>query len=418
MQRRSPARTAVSTVRAEYTLWSFRPPADSGADAFFKRKDVVEAVRDRILASFQTTPQVWVGRELRVRVGQYSLTARLDDIDPYDANLADPRPSGQGTRVDVNPREAKPGEMPTASFLAETIRYPNPDAEAVLGSLVGLDQISEDLYRKLALLIRPGYIEAWAQSQYGNRQLDPLLQVLRTRYPLIVLEGDVGSGKTALARSIGNRVATTFGEPIALFVMNAQVRGSGRVGEMTQNISRAFEEAERCEANEQIGTLLLIDEADALAQARGSEKTHHEDDAAVNTLIQRIDRVRTKRMAVLLATNLAHSLDSAILRRAVASYRFTRPSREQRGQLFERTLAGTFNPTDIAQLVQATDPRVLPDFGDRAHRYTYSDITQRILPAAVEAAIFAQPQFPLSLDVLLWACRETPPTPELRFGGP
>jgi hypothetical protein len=47
--------------------------------------------------------------------------------------------------------------------------------------------------------------------------------------------------------------------------MNAQVRGGGHVGELTQNIARAFDEAERCQQQEQIPAQRLIPYAVELA---------------------------------------------------------------------------------------------------------------------------------------------------------
>jgi SpoVK/Ycf46/Vps4 family AAA+-type ATPase len=345
---------------------------------------------------------------MQVQVGPYKVHARLDHVDPPLATQV-----SEMVNVVANLRASKADEgLQTNTFLAETIRYPNEQASSTLVSLVGIDQMRDDLERKLVLLLSPGSSEEWAKTHYRTQPPEALLQVMRSRYPLFVLEGDVGSGKTALARSIGNPIAFKLKSPVVLFVMNAQVRGTGHVGEMTQNISRAFDEAERCEEREQVPTLLLIDEADALAQTRGGQQTHHEDDAGVNTLIQRIDRLRGRRMAVLFATNLVQSLDSAILRRAAAIYHFSRPSAEQRLELLRTILAGTgIRDEEIQLLVQATEPKPIQGFGNGTHRYTYSDITQRVVPRAVETAIWSGNK--LTLDLLLQACNNLAPTPEL-----
>jgi SpoVK/Ycf46/Vps4 family AAA+-type ATPase len=159
--------------------------------------------------------------------------------------------------------------------------------------------------------------------------------------------------------------------------------------------------------------MILIDEADSLAQSRGSTQTHHEDDAGVNTLIQRIDRLRGKPIGVLFATNLAQSLDSAILRRAAATYHFDRPEPEQRTALFRRILANTnIDEQTITRLVSQTEPRTLPGFGPQKHRFTYSDLSQRLLPKAIEEAMYEQQA--LSSEHLLRACQTTLPTPEMR----
>ena len=61
------------------------------------------------------------------------------------------------------------------------------------------------------------------------------------RPPLVVLAGDVGSGKTELAETIGDAVARQEEIDITLFPLSLSTRGQGRVGEMTQLLSAAFE---------------------------------------------------------------------------------------------------------------------------------------------------------------------------------
>ncbi|STN25079.1 Uncharacterised protein [Escherichia coli] len=64
--------------------------------------------------------------------------------------------------------------------------------------------------------------------------------VLR-RPPLVVLAGDVGSGKTELAETIGDAVARQEDIDITLYPLSLATRGQGRVGEMTQLVSAAFD---------------------------------------------------------------------------------------------------------------------------------------------------------------------------------
>lgn len=395
-------------IYAKKLEWTFRPAGEvRGEEAFFSQ--LGPYIEAEILRRVRGDRRIWVGREMQMQVGPYVIHARLDNIDPPLATQV-----SNVVNVVANLREPKADEgLQTSTFLAETIRYPNEQAGEALLSLVGINEMKVDLERKLILLLSIGSSEYWARTYYGDQPPEGLLQVMRNRYPLFVLEGDVGSGKTALARSIGNQIALKLKSQVVLFVMNAQVRGAGHVGEMTQNISRAFDEAERCEEREQVPTLVLIDEADALAQARGGQQTHHEDDAGVNTLIQRIDRLRGRRMGVFFATNLVQSLDSAILRRASAIYHFKRPDAEQRLELLRTILLGAnIRDEDVQMLVQATEPKTIPGFGNGVHRYTYSDITQRIVPRAVETAIWSNNK--LTLEYLLSACKNLPPTPELR----
>jgi SpoVK/Ycf46/Vps4 family AAA+-type ATPase len=117
-------------------------------------------------------------------------------------------------------------------------------------------------------------------------------------------------------------------------------------------------------------------------------------------------------MAVLFVTNLIRSIDSAILRRAVAAYHFSRPNAEQRSALLQTILAEAgLDGRTIAELVTLTEPRRVPGFGDQTHRYTYSDITQRLIPSAVEVSVWAGE--PLTLEILRQALTIVMPTPEM-----
>ncbi|HEU4784741.1 MAG TPA: ATP-binding protein [Ktedonobacterales bacterium] len=398
-------------VTVREMLWTYRSANAEAQEKDFYPKladDVSQAISSRL----REGERVWVGREMRLRLEAYTLHARLINIEPPLATVVGQ--PGRSTYVFSRFQERSKDERQDASaFIAEIIRYPNEQQSQVYHSLVGLEAIQSDLYRKLALLLQPAYLRNWAQRVYENAPPTTLLQIVDDRYPLTILEGQVGSGKTALARSIGSELATHMHTELALVVMNAQVRGGGYVGDLTRNIARAFAEATQLQENEQMPVMLLIDEADALAQARGGRQTHHEDDAGVNALIQCIDQLRGKPMAVIFATNLAQNLDAAIMRRAVAVYHFDRPSTEQRADVFRRALQGLgFSEQGIHTLAEATKPRALPGFGSTMHRYTYSDLTQRIIPTAIEYALWAKPAPPLSIDMLVRAAQAISPTPE------
>jgi SpoVK/Ycf46/Vps4 family AAA+-type ATPase len=398
----------TTPITAREVLWTYRGVSEESSEKDFYAA-LEQAVAAEIAQRFSKGARIWVGREMRVQVGTYTMQARLTNVEPLLATVTD---STTEFLAQYRERTKEEGQD-VSTFIAEVIRYPDEHMEIVFNSLVGLNAVKIDMARKLNLLLKPGYLEAWIENTYADNPPHLLTQVLSDRYPLIIVTGEVGCGKTALARSVGNRVARVLQTEIALFVINAQVRGGGHVGELTQNISRTFTEAERCQEREQIPVMVFIDEADALAQSRGGSQTHHEDDAGVNTLIQRIDRLRGRPMAVIFATNLVQSLDAAILRRAIASYHFDRPSDRQRAEVFWRILTNiNMSQQDITQLVALTEPRVLPGFGSAPHRYTYSDLSQRIIPHAVEEAVYTQK--PLSIEHFMHACNVITPTPEMQ----
>lgn len=268
----------------------------------------------------------------------------------------------------------------------DRITYPDVDARDRLARLVGLDDYKSRLIKLLSILTNPQSLSSWIES-YHSGATDIVDAILR-RPPLIIHGGDVGTGKTELAETIGDAVARDQSIPLSLFPLRLSTRGQGRVGEMTSLLSAAFDytvgEAAKLKARKgksRGGLILLIDEADALAQSREATQMHHEDRAGVNTLVRGIDRIANGRLpaAVIMCTNRLGALDPAIRRRAAEILSFERPNREQRFAVLHASLSLLgFSATHIDQLVTATGPTRTHGFG-----FTYSDLTQRLLPTII-----------------------------------
>ena len=265
------------------------------------------------------------------------------------------------------------------------INYPDVDAQERLAHLVGLDDHKARLTKILGLLVNPSGLEAWAKKHHPSAN-GALNMVLR-RPPLVVLAGDVGSGKSELAETIGDAVARQEKIEITLFPMSLSTRGQGRVGEMTQLLSAAFDYTV-AEASKLKGTgrargaiILLVDEADALAQSREAAQMHHEDRAGVNAFIRGIDRIGNGRLpaAVIMCTNRLGALDPAVRRRAADILAFSRPDETQCHAVLGEPLRQLgFSRPQIDALVAATGAQ-----NGRAYGFTFSDLTQRLLPAIV-----------------------------------
>ncbi|MFN5765500.1 MAG: ATPase, partial [Pseudanabaena sp.] len=119
------------------------------------------------------------------------------------------------------------------------ITYPNYEHHERLSRLVGLDDQKDRLTKILSLLVNPAGLKKWINTHHPNAE--GLLNGVLKRPPLVVLAGDVGSGKTELAETIGDAVARQEDIEIILFPLSLSTRGQGRVGEMTQLLSSAFE---------------------------------------------------------------------------------------------------------------------------------------------------------------------------------
>ena len=107
----------------------------------------------------------------------------------------------------------------------------------------------------------------------------PAVEEVARRTPLVVLAGDVGTGKTELAESFSQAVATDMKIGMTLYPLSLSARGRGAVGEMTTLLTTAFDTvmdaAKGCrdsKGNIRSGVVLLVDEADALARSRVSRR--------------------------------------------------------------------------------------------------------------------------------------------------
>jgi len=268
----------------------------------------------------------------------------------------------------------------TSIFDSET---PLPD-EALAWrekTLLGFDARYARVHDQLRLLLNVGQLASWNRQHHGGRLA--LCDLVAEQYPLVIFHGDVGTGKTAMAECMANRlVAEAHSEDSILFKLSNRVRGSGMVGEMGTLIAEAFKKVV-ASAGKHRRAILIIDEGDSLAAARSQQHSHHEDKVAVNTLIQCIDDLRRfgGRVVVFLCTNRASILDPAVRRRAAIIEEFTRPDDEERRALFAMDLAGLdLSPAQIARLVTATRAK------DSLPQFTYSDIRTRLYPTAIALA--------------------------------
>lgn len=255
--------------------------------------------------------------------------------------------------------------------------FPDPAAKRRLDRLIGLEEAKARLTKLLAVLINPDGLKAWAQKHHGGGSL--FVDLVERRPPLAVLAGDVGTGKTELAETIGDAVARQEGIPVTLYPLSLATRGSGRVGEMTKLLSAAF--AETIDAAQRLkrskgkaggGVILLVDEADALTQSRHESQMHHEDRAGVNAFIRGVDRLAEQRLpaAAILCTNRLGSIDPAVQRRAAEIFEFLRPNEAQRRAILQPALKEVgFTKQQIDRLVEVTGSSKSRDYG-----FTYSDL--------------------------------------------
>lgn len=293
--------------------------------------------------------------------------------------------------------------------------YPDFTPQERLARLVGLDDHKSRLTKILGLLVNPAGLETWMRKHHAGAHA--LLNTVLRRPPLVVLAGDVGSGKTELAETVGDPVARQEKIDITLFPLSLSTRGQGRVGEMTQLLSAAFDytiaEASKLKGSNghaRGGVILLVDEADALAQSREAAQMHHEDRAGVNAFIRGLDRIANAALpaAVIMCTNRLAALDPAVKRRAADILIFNRPDDAQRRLVLTASLETLgFSRPQVEALVAATGPEKRREYG-----FTFSDLTQRLLPAIVLDAYPSRPVDPVRALQIARAMEPTPPFQE------
>lgn len=248
-------------------------------------------------------------------------------------------------------------------------------------NLLGFETRYARVHDQLRLLLNVGALGEWNRKHHGGKLA--LCDLVSEQYPLAIFHGDVGTGKTAMAECIANRlVAEARSSDSILFKLSNRVRGNGMVGEMGTLIAEAFRKV-ILSAGKTRRAILIIDEADSLGASRAQTHSHHEDKVAVNTLIQGVDDLRQYggRIVVILCTNRLSVLDPALRRRAAITEEFKRPSDAERQQLFRMDLAGlTLAPSQIAELTRLTSARA------NHPSWTYSDIRTRLYPAALAKA--------------------------------
>jgi AAA+ superfamily predicted ATPase len=325
--------------------------------------------------------------------------------------------SGKKTVHDISkeagPMTGKSDTSQVVSFFEVERKYPDDSAKAWYERLVGLDQHKHDLLVKLEMLLYPERVEAWSRKHHSNRVLQ-ICELERNLVPLILFEGDVGTGKTALAETIGDALARKAGgrSHVYLLKINTQIRGTGLVGEMSDLIAQAFVQAEaRAKALKGDPLLLLMDEADALAASRDTQQMHHEDKAGLNTLLQRLNNLRLTRLpiAVIFITNRPYALDPAIRRRAALDLNFLRPNDEVRAELIKTSVPElSLTSEQLAELVRLTGEQ---EPKNKGIQFTSSDITDRLLPSALREA-YTQDR-PLRFEDVLEHARRLEPSPRM-----
>lgn len=293
-----------------------------------------------------------------------------------------------------------------ATIFDNTIELPNEEIQVQTQSLIGFESKFNRIYNNLKLLLDQDSLSEWSKK-YHMVEL-PIIKQLKEKYPLIILAGDAGTGKTISAAAIADRMTRELKKEGFFLKLSTRVRGEGLHGEMGKLVNDAFSEL-KSQAGKRRFAFLLIDEADAIATTRATSQMHQEEKAAVNTLIQKIDEIREMngRAIIFMSTNRLHFIDEAILRRAAVILEFERPTLEECKELYAQSLNGlNFSTEELYELASMSITNGESDLG-----YSFSDIRLKVLP---EAIANAYPNQPLSFSILKETIKSIKPSPAIK----
>lgn len=152
-------------------------------------------------------------------------------------------------------------------------------------------------------LLLPSAIASRVSEFIANVQrYDELSRVNAAMPSRLLAYGAPGTGKTKLARYIAAKLR------LPLLTVRCDTLISSLLGQTSRNLRRVFEFAQ------QRPCVLLLDEFDALASARGNDRDVGELQRVVIALLQNIDAM-TESTVVVAATNHDRLLDPAVWRR-------------------------------------------------------------------------------------------------------
>lgn len=197
-------------------------------------------------------------------------------------------------------REALPGRSQAAAVyrelrrqtVSEDVELPNVDLEKDLG---GYPEVKQRLREELLDLLR-------RKDSLGSEGEIQALEGLLPRG--IIFHGPPGTGKTYFAKAMATAMDAT------VIIVSGPELKSKWVGESEENLRRVFRQARRSAP-----AVVVFDEIDAFAHARGTYEGSGVEHSMVNQMLTEMDGFRgSESVFVVGTTNFLESLDGALLR--------------------------------------------------------------------------------------------------------
>ncbi len=260
-------------------------------------------------------------------------------------------------------REALPGRSQAAAVyrelrrqtVADDFELPNVDLETEIG---GYGEVKRRLREELLdLLDRREALSSGAE-----------IQTLENLLPRgVIFHGPPGTGKTFFAKAMATAMDAT------VIIVSGPELKSKWVGESEENLRRVFRRARKAAPS-----VIVFDEIDAFAHARGTYEGSGVEHSMVNQLLTEMDGFRgSETVFVVGTTNFLESLDGALLRPGRFEFLIEIPAptaddRRQIAEIYDRKLGLELGASLVDHLVRRTDGladrgRGLPFTGDHIY---------------------------------------------------
>ena len=127
----------------------------------------------------------------------------------------------------------------STSIFDTIIELPSKSAQESATHLIGFENRYNKVFDNLKLLIDTDGIKKWSETHHGS--VLPIVNLILDKYPLVIFEGDVGTGKTASAMGIADRITRELKKEGFFIKLSTRVRGDGLHGQMGNLVNDAFE---------------------------------------------------------------------------------------------------------------------------------------------------------------------------------
>ncbi len=161
----------------------------------------------------------------------------------------------------------------STTIFDDITELPNADVKKRADTLIGFDKRFSRIYSNLKLQIDQEGLAEWSNTHY-KKQL-PVLDTILDRYPLVLMGGDAGTGKTVSAEGVADRMVRELSKEGFFIKLSTRVRGEGLHGQMGNLVNSAFDKLKQ-EAGKKRLAFLFIDEADAIATSRSNLQMRQE----------------------------------------------------------------------------------------------------------------------------------------------